>query len=99
MISGICLYRVDRHEWVGAVEVSIVQFKPLSDAERLAYLDSERWQGKSGGYGVQDHDPFVTVARAAAFPTWSGCPVERLETLLQTYPALRLDLIVGPDDW
>ena len=32
VISGICLYRVDRHEWVGAVEVSVVQFKPLGDA-------------------------------------------------------------------
>ena len=57
VISGICLYRVDRHEWVGAVEVSVVQFQPLSDQDRLAYLDSERWQGKSGGYGVQDERP------------------------------------------
>ena len=34
VISGICLYRADRHEWVGAVEVSVVRFRPLSDAER-----------------------------------------------------------------
>ena len=87
VISGICLYRVDRHEWVGAVEVSVVQFKPLSDQDRLAYLDSERWQGKSGGYGVQDHDPFVAVVRGS-FSNVVGLPVERLEALLQTYPAL-----------
>ena len=34
VISGICLYRVDRHEWVGAVEVSIVRFQTLSDQDR-----------------------------------------------------------------
>lgn len=87
VISGICLYRVDRHEWVGAVEVSVVLFKPLSDEDRLAYLDSERWQGKSGGYGVQDKDPFVSVARGS-FSNVVGLPLERLEALLQTYPEL-----------
>ena len=34
VISGICLYRADRHEWLGAVEVSVVHIKPLTDAER-----------------------------------------------------------------
>jgi septum formation protein len=87
VISGICLYRVDRHEWVGAVEVSVVEFKPLSEEDRSAYVDSERWQGKSGGYGVQDHDPFVVVARGS-FSNVVGLPLERLEHLLQTYQAL-----------
>jgi septum formation protein len=87
VISGICLYRVDRHEWVGAVEVSVVEFRPLSDEDRLAYLDSDRWQGKSGGYGVQDEDPFVSVVRGS-FSNVVGLPLERLEALLQTYPSL-----------
>jgi septum formation protein len=87
VITGICLYRVDRHEWVGAVEVSVVQFKPLADQDRVAYLDSERWQGKSGGYGVQDNDPFVSVARGS-FSNVVGLPVERLEAILQSYPEL-----------
>ena len=87
VLSGICLYRVDRNEWIGAVEVSIVRFKPLSDQERIAYLDSEAWQGKSGAYGVQDNDPVVTVVHGS-FSNVVGLPVERLEALLQTYPAL-----------
>jgi septum formation protein len=87
VISGICLYRVDRHEWVGAVEVSVVRFQALSDQDRLAYLDSGAWEGKSGGYGVQDNDPLVTVVRGS-FSNVVGLPVERLEALLQTYPAL-----------
>lgn len=91
VISGICLYRADRAEWVGAVETSIVRFRPLEDGERVAYLDSGRWEGKSGGYGVQDRDPFVMVA-TGSFSNVVGLPMERLAALLEVYPALSLGL-------
>ena len=87
VISGLCLYRADRMEWIGAVEVSVVRFRPLDDREREAYLDSRRWEGKSGGYGVQDRDPFVMVARGS-FSNVVGLPMERLAALLEQYPAL-----------
>ena len=32
VITGICLYRAERDEWIGAVEISVVRFKPLTDA-------------------------------------------------------------------
>jgi septum formation protein len=89
VISGICLYRADLEEWVGAVEVSVVRFRPLSDRERVLYLDSGRWQGKSGGYGVQDGDPFVTVVEGS-FSNVVGLPMERLAQLLRDYPRLTL---------
>ena len=88
VITGICLYRAERDEWIGAVEISVVRFKPLTDPERNAYLDSGRWEGKSGGYGVQDGDPFVSVAHGS-FSNVVGLPMERLATLLQTFPGLR----------
>ncbi|MFI5460638.1 MAG: Maf family protein [Isosphaerales bacterium] len=87
VVSGICLYRADRHEWVGAVEVSVVRFKPLSDRERDDYLDSDRWQGKSGAYGVQNRDPFVALLRGS-FSNVVGLPMERLAILLGNYHAL-----------
>ncbi len=87
VITGLCLYRAGRQEWVGAVEISIVRFKPLTDRERDAYLDSCRWEGKSGGYGVQDQDPFVSVV-SGSFSNVVGLPLERLTTLLQIYPEL-----------
>jgi septum formation protein len=87
VISGLCLYRADRHKWVGAIEVSIVRFRPLGHQERDEYLSSGRWQGKSGGYGVQDADPFVTVVRGS-FSNVVGLPLERLAQLLEEYPAL-----------
>ncbi len=87
VISGICLFRAESDEWVGAVEVSVVRFRRLSDRERGSYLDSNRWQGKSGGYGVQDHDPFVEVIKGS-FSNVVGLPLERLARLLDDYPAL-----------
>jgi septum formation protein len=87
VISGICLYRAERHEWIGAIEVSVVHFRELRESERERYLDSGRWQGKSGAYGVQDGDPFVTVARGS-FSNVVGLPMERLAALVETYPAL-----------
>ena len=80
VITGLCLYRADREEWIGAVEVSVVRFKPLSDLERNAYLDSDRWEGKSGAYGVQDRDPFVSVV-SGSFSNVVGLPMERLALL------------------
>lgn len=87
VVTGLCLHRGDREEWVGAVEISVVRFRALTDAERLAYLDSGRWEGKSGAYGVQDGDPFVSVARGS-FSNVVGLPMERLAILLATCPAL-----------
>ncbi len=87
VITGLCLHRADRPEWIGATEVSVVRFRPLSDAERRAYLDSGRWEGKSGGYGVQDRDPFVSVL-GGSFSNVVGLPMERLAALLAAYPGL-----------
>lgn len=87
VISGICLVRAESQEWVGATEVSVVRFRVLSDFERDRYLDTNRWQGKSGAYGVQDRDPFVEVVRGS-FSNVVGLPMERLVELLQTYPGL-----------
>lgn len=91
VVTGICLYRADRGEWVGAVESSIVRFRPLTEEERDGYLDSGRWQGKAGAYGVQDDDPWIEIPSGS----WSnvvGLPMERLASLLRSYPSLTTGL-------
>ncbi len=87
VLTAVCLYRAERREWVGAIESSVVQFRVLTDSERIAHLDSGKWAGKAGAYGVQDNDPFVTVVQGS----WSnvvGLPMERLAALLRAYPEL-----------
>ena len=40
--------------------MSAVRMRALTPAEVEAYVQSGEWQGKAGGYGIQDRDPFVT---------------------------------------
>jgi septum formation protein len=87
VISGLCLYRAGRDEWLGAIEISVVRFRELDDRERDAYLDTRRWEGKSGAYGVQDRDPWVSVV-SGSFSNVVGLPMERLADLLERYPSL-----------
>jgi septum formation protein len=87
VLTGLCLYHAGRDEWVGAVEVSVVRFRTLDDAERRGFLDSDRWQGKAGAYGVQDRDPFVEVVRGS-FSNVVGLPMDRLAALLRDHSSL-----------
>jgi septum formation protein len=87
VLTGICLFRAERREWVGAVDSSVVRFRGLTDAERLEHLDSGRWVGKAGAYGVQDNDPFVSVI-AGSWSNVVGLPMERLARLIQDHPSL-----------
>ena len=88
VISGLCLYCADREEWIGAVEVSVVRFRPLERPRNARTISTpRRWEGKSGGYGVQDRDPFVSVV-SGSFSNVVGLPMERLAELLERYPGL-----------
>lgn len=90
ILTGLCLYRADRREWIGAVETSLVHVRRMTEEERQAHLDSGRWEGKAGAYGVQDDDPIVSVTSGS----WSnvvGLPLERLEQLIRDYPSITID--------
>lgn len=60
VITGLAVVRIaaafSRHTRV----LSAVHMRPLSDDEIAQYVASQQWQGKAGGYGIQDPDPFVT---------------------------------------
>ena len=62
VITGIAL-RHGTRLWSRQVETA-VKFKRLSDAELSAYLRSDEWEGKAGGYAIQ--------GLAAAFIPWIG---------------------------
>ena len=51
VITGIAV-RSAQNSWSRQV-ITTVKFKRLSDAEISAYLRSNEWQGKAGGYAIQ----------------------------------------------
>ena len=91
VVTGLVLMRADRLTWLGSVETTVLLVRELSDDELTAYLDSGDWEGKAGGYGLQDVDPFVSLVRGT-FSNAVGLPMERLQSLLHAHPAFYRDL-------
>ena len=69
--------------------MSAVHMRVLTPAEIDAYVASGQWQGKAGGYGIQDRDPFVTRT-AGCHTNIVGLPMTSTRRLLAEagiYPA------------
>lgn len=58
--SGVCVMQKSSGRSDVKHMVSTVSMRPLSPREIDLYVSSGDWRGKAGGYGIQDHDPFVT---------------------------------------
>lgn len=90
VITAVCVRRGDRV--ITRASVSVVKMKRLSDVELNAYLASNDWQGKAGGYGIQ--------GAAGAFIPWisgsytgiMGLPVSEAAAMLSAigYPVWRM---------
>ena len=61
--------------------MSAVHMRALTPAEVDAYVQSNQWQGKAGGYGIQDRDPFVTRT-AGCLTNIVGLPMTSTRRLL-----------------
>jgi septum formation protein len=67
VVTAVCCIRCDDGRERSTQVRSDVLMRPLSEAEIEAYLDTGEWEGKAGGYGIQDTpgrnigegDPFI----------------------------------------
>ncbi len=62
--------------------VTRVQFKRLSPAERAAYLASDEWRGKAGGYAIQGYAVRFVTAINGSYPNVVGLPLAEVAALL-----------------
>jgi septum formation protein len=67
---------------------SIVVFKRLSDEEIGAYLASDEWRGKAGGYAIQGRAEALIKAISGSYSGIMGLPVFETRALLKAagYP-------------
>ena len=90
VITGVAVLhasaRLSRHTRV----LSAVQMRPLTEDEIERYIASNEWQGKAGGYGIQDPDPFVTRT--------SGCLTNIVGLPMTTTRDLLRDAGIQPAD-
>jgi len=61
--------------------MSAVRMRPLLPLEVDAYVASRQWEGKAGGYGIQDQDPFVT-RMSGSLSNIVGLPMEAVKEML-----------------
>jgi septum formation protein len=62
-----------------------LSFKRLSAAEIKAYLDSEQWQGKAGGYGIQGLAGAFCMRLNGSWEAVMGLPLYETACLLEGF--------------
>jgi septum formation protein len=82
VITGLCLVLPGGQGSIVDSVASWVDMKQLSPSQFAEHLESGRWVGKAGAYGIQDkNDPFVTLAEGSGSNV-VGLPMEKLAELL-----------------
>lgn len=81
VITGVAvLHRLANLEKT-ARSMSAVRMRPLTETEIAAYVATNQWQGKAGGYGIQDRDPFVRKV-SGDYTNVVGLPMKLVRRLL-----------------
>jgi len=89
VITAVAVRRGDKI-WERDV-VTLVKMKRLSDEELNAYLATNDWQGKAGGYGIQGPAGALIPWISGSFTAVVGLPLAETAALLQAagYPMWR----------
>jgi septum formation protein len=83
VVTGVAVLRPSDGFHRSTRVLSSVRMRPLAADEIAAYIATNQWQGKAGGYGIQDEsaDPFVT-RMTGSHTNIVGLPMEATAELL-----------------
>jgi septum formation protein len=81
VVTGVAVIHPAAHFRQVVSITSTVQMRRLTDDEIDRYVAGGQWQGKAGGYGIQDQDPFVTNL-GGSLTNIVGLPMEAATELL-----------------
>jgi septum formation protein len=81
VITGVTLMHKEGEVQQTRAAMSAVRMRPLSPQEIDGYIASNQWEGKAGGYGIQDQDPFV-IKMSGSHSNIVGLPMELVEKML-----------------
>jgi septum formation protein len=88
VITGVCCLDLDGSRLARGFERTFVTMRAISDAEVAAYVASNEWQDKAGGYAIQENaDRFVTGLEEGGFDNVVGLPVALTLRLLGEWPS------------
>lgn len=81
VITGVCV-TCDKPNFLQSTRVlSAVRMAKLTPEQIKAYVASGDWQGKAGGYGIQDDDPLVKRV-AGSHSNIVGLPMDTVRKIL-----------------
>jgi septum formation protein len=81
VLTGVCLWRLDRDVPLIRVAVSKLRMDRLTDAQLDEYIASGQWEGKAGSFGYQDRLGWVHVVEGSESNV-VGLPMELLAEML-----------------
>lgn len=81
VVTGIAVARPSNGFRDAARVISAVNMRAMSSQEIDRYVASNDWQGKAGGYGIQDNDPFVTRI-SGSHTNIVGLPMDETRVML-----------------
>ena len=81
VITGVTIMQKESEVQQTRAVMSAVRMRALTPAEIDAYIASGQWEGKAGGYGIQDQDPFVTKM-SGSHTNIVGLPMELVQKML-----------------
>ena len=79
--GGICLHLPDGG-WRTKLSISRVKFRPLSPADKHAYLQSGEWRGKAGGYAIQGRAGLYVRQITGSYSNIVGLDMQKVAGLL-----------------
>ena len=79
--SGLCLWHRPSDQIRLDIETTRLFMKEIDDMELEAYLDSDLWVGKAGGFGYQDQPGWLRIEEGSESNV-VGLPMELLESML-----------------
>jgi septum formation protein len=82
VITRVSVMRSATHHTARSRVMSAVRMRVLTPKEIADYVASNQWEGKAGGYGIQDRDPFV-IRQAGCHTNIVGLPIPETQRLLK----------------
>jgi septum formation protein len=84
VVTACCLCDVAASKVQFCIDTARVTIQHLPPLGLDKYLDTNLWQGKAGGYGIQDGLPWVDCV-AGDFYTIMGLPINKLLKIFEGY--------------
>jgi septum formation protein len=94
VLTGVCLWRLDRGTPLIRVAVTKLRMDKLTDEQLDEYIASGQWEGKAGAFGYQDRLGWVHVVEGSESNV-VGLPMELLAEMLGEIGAGNRELGVG----